>query len=167
MRETVEVRIDAAKGIYERHGKMFMSNSSVRDLVRQYRVANMRTQCMMADLGIVEACTACATSASGSCCFCGVEDWYDHVLLLVNLLLGSPIPRQRGFSDACLFVGPKGCLLMARHAFCVNYLCPTLTDRLSKANVKELLSTAGHELYLGWELERWIRNRLGEQEGPR
>jgi hypothetical protein len=89
-----------------------------------------------------------------------VEEWYDPVLLLVNLLLGVQIPLSREVEDGCLFVGSGGCELAAKHSFCLNYLCPDLKAGLDADAEKRLLSVIGEELLQGWELELGIRSWL-------
>ena len=110
---------------------------------------------------MVAECSACARENPGSCCFQGVEEWYDRTLLFINLLMGCRIPRSRQFPGHCLFVGSRGCKLIARYSFCVNYLCPRLRRRLGPEGTAVLLAAAGDELGCGWELERalfqWLK----------
>jgi hypothetical protein len=116
----------------------------------------------MAEEGVLKACSQCAQGPSGSCCFEGVEEWYDPVLLLSNLLLDVPLPSHREIPEACFFVGQGGCKLSGRHAFCVNFLCPKLSTGLKNG---KLLRTTGEELFCGWELEKEIRRRVASRTG--
>jgi len=99
---------------------------------------------------------------AGSCCFEGVEDWYDPVLLLINLLLDVPLPSEREIPKACFFVGQSGCKLHGRYAFCVNFLCPKISAELKNGR---LHSATGEELLCGWELEKEIRRRISSGTG--
>ncbi len=115
----------------------------------------------MEELGLVTQCAVCATRVQGGgCCGAGIEDWYDEFVLLLNLLLGREIPKERPGEKDCLFLGPKGCRLLARHNFCVNYLCSRIPDLLSSEQLSELKAQSGRELFLCWELELILRNRL-------
>jgi len=89
-----------------------------------------------------------------------VEEWYDPLLLLINLLMEVEFPASRELSGHCLFVGKRGCKLIARYPFCVNYLCPRLKDLLGPAQTQHLMPAAGTELFSGWEAERYIHNWL-------
>jgi hypothetical protein len=109
---------------------------------------------------IVKTCSACATEKAGSCCMQDVEEWYDPVLLLINLLMGVEFPASRELSGHCIFVGNRGCKLIARYPFCVNYLCPRLKALLGPAQTQRLMTVAGKELFSGWEAERYILNWL-------
>jgi hypothetical protein len=71
------------------------------------------------------------------------------------------MPEKREVPDGCFFVGEKGCRLLARHAFCVNYFCPALNEHLDPAKTRKLLSISGNELLCGWELEKALRRLLG------
>lgn len=144
--------------LHEQYGEAMINDNGLSNLVEKYRKAIMSTQELMQEVGITEACAVCAGKRDGSCCYRGVEAWYDHMLLFVNLMLGVEISGFRDLQGGCLFVCSKGCTLLARHSFCVNYVCPSLKDLLERAQTEQFISGAGAELFLGWELERSIRN---------
>jgi hypothetical protein len=153
----IQEEIHRAKRLYAHYGEALTNHEGLGALFDMYREAVRRTENVMKQLNVVEACSACACEGSGSCCFQGVEEWYDHVLLLMNLVLGRQMPEFREVPGGCLFVGSRGCKLIARHSFCVNYLCPTLKDSTKKPSLERLLSVSGDELSQGWELEKSIR----------
>ncbi len=156
----IEKEIDRAKWLYAHYGEVLTEQDGLGALFDRYRNAIGKTQEVMKHLRVVETCSACAREGSGSCCFQGVEEWYDQVLLLINLLLGGQIPELREVPGGCLFVGSSGCKLIARHSFCVNYLCPTLKESIKTPPIERLLSVSGEELFHGWELERAVRQWL-------
>lgn len=153
--------IDQAERLYRAWGKRIRGHDRFSQLMDRYRNAINETGRTMEQLGVVAECTACAQEGLGSCCFKGVEGWYDRGLLSIILLMGCQIPRQRQVPGHCLFVGERGCKLTARHAFCINYLCPRLKTRLGRSKITEFLAVAGHELNCGWELEmalsQWLK----------
>jgi hypothetical protein len=159
----IEQEINRAKRLYARYAEALTSQDGLGALFEMYRKAIRKTQEVMKQLRVVETCSVCACERSGSCCFQGVEEWYDHVLLLINLVLGRQIPEVRELPGACLFVGSRGCKLIARHSFCVNYLCPNLKDLTKTPPMERLLSASGDELFHGWELEKSIREWLQHQ----
>ncbi len=150
----VAQEIDKAKAFYDAYGSALLGDERVHELLENYRRAITRTCEVMAEEGVLKACSQCAQGPSGSCCFEGVEDWYDPVLLLINLLLGVQLPSRREIPKACFFVGHKGCNLRGRYAFCVNFLCPNLSG---ETKTGKLPRTTGEELHCGWELEKEIR----------
>ncbi|RPJ23092.1 MAG: hypothetical protein EHM26_00460 [Desulfobacteraceae bacterium] len=156
----VPQEIDKAKAFYDAHGSALREDQRVHELLENYRKAIARTYEAMAEEGVLKACSQCAQGPSGSCCFEGVEDWYDPVLLLINLLLDVPLPSQREIPEACFFVGQGGCKLRGRYAFCVNFLCPKLSTGTKNG---KLLRTTGEELLCGWELEKEIRRRIASR----
>jgi hypothetical protein len=159
----VAQEIYKAKAFYDAYGNALREDQRVQDLIEDYRKAIARTYEAMAEEGILKACSQCAQGPSGSCCFEGVEDWYDPVLLLINLLLDVPLPSQREIPKACFFVGQGGCKLLGRYAFCVNFMCPKLGAEMKNG---KLLRTTGEELLCGWELEKEIRRRIASGTGP-
>jgi hypothetical protein len=149
--------INRARALYDAYGSALREDDRVHELLGNYREAIARSYRAMDEEGVLAACAQCARGSSGSCCFEGVEDWYDPVLLLINLLLGVPLPSRREMPNACFFVGPGGCKLRGRYAFCVNFLCPKLN---TPAKSGKLSRSGGQELLCGWELEREIRRRI-------
>lgn len=161
-KKMIAQEINKAKAFYDAHGSGLKEDQKVQRLLEDYRKAIARTDQAMAEGGVLKACARCAQGPSGSCCFEGVEDWYDPVLLLINLLLDVPLPSQREIPEACFFVGQAGCKLRGRYAFCVNFLCPKLSAGIKNG---KLLRATGDELLRGWELEKEIRRRIAAGKG--
>lgn len=160
---TIEREIKAANQLYLRHEGMLRGEETLLEAIEKYRAAISRTYHQMERMGVLEACSICAAKSSGSCCFNGVEEWYDATPLLINMFMGADLQMKREVQDGCLFVGNNGCKLKARHSFCVNYLCPDLQRSLSEVDRKTLSAISGEELQLGWELEQSIRVWLSGQ----
>jgi hypothetical protein len=153
-----EKEIVRARDLFTEFGEGLTGDRTLTALLDRYEAAIGRTKKWMRDREVVAACSACAGERPGSCCFQGVEEWYDAVMLLVNLLLGVELDGPPELPDHCRFVGENGCRLSARHAFCVNYLCPSLQSALGPASVKAFARVAGEELSCGWETERFLRS---------
>jgi hypothetical protein len=158
---SIEEKIALAGCLWKEHGRGLAADSEIDRLLGLYRNEISRSYELMERLGVVTECAMCATQVpGGGCCGAGIEDWYDEFVLLLNLLLGRKIPTERLGEKDCMFLGPAGCQLFARHHFCVNYLCPRITDLLSPAELSDLRAQSGKELFLCWELERILRTRL-------
>ncbi len=156
----IREQVDRARGIYASWGRAIGSDKELSCLVERYRRAIGRTRKIMATSGMVAACTRCALKTPGGCCFQDVETWYDPVLLLMNLLMGCDMPARREIAAGCFFLGEKGCKLLARYSFCINYLCPHLKALLGPSGTGRFVRVAGQELLRGSELElalvRWL-----------
>ncbi len=155
--------IFTARVLHEQYGSELLADPRVLEFLGKYRNAIEKTGEAMREMGVHRACASCAGKESGSCCFPGIEEGYDHVLLLINLLLGHCVPDAGEFPGSCMFVGDRGCKLFARYYFCVHFLCPGLHELLDPLTVKALLRLVGEELHTGWELEQvlrsWVRKR--------
>ncbi len=157
---TIEELIQSAKKIYASHGDGLSRDKAIRESLSRYHAGIIASNRMMQHSDIVKTCSACAEKKPGSCCMQDVEEWYDPILLLINLLMGSEFPDVREIPGHCLFVGKNGCKLVARYSFCVNYLCPRLKDLLGPSQTQTLMAVAGQELLSGWEAEKSIRKWL-------
>ena len=164
-RMAMDNKIRSAMAIYHRFGGVVLGDARTAGLLGRYRDAIEKTQEEMKHCGVVQTCTACAAEEAGGCCFKGVEEWYDPLLLSINLLMGVRLPGARSVPEGCLFVGEKGCRLKARHHFCINYLCSRLKDRLDPQNRTNLMAVAGREICCGIELENAIGKVLGSIPG--
>ncbi|MBW2622147.1 MAG: hypothetical protein JRD68_04525 [Deltaproteobacteria bacterium] len=152
----VATEISRAGKLFARQGKKLLEDDLLRDLLKEYEDSISKTNRTMQDIGIARACASCAASQTESCCFEGAAQWYDRVLLLVNLLMGVDLPSGPGRTGHCRFVGREGCELRARYSYCVNYLCPDINASLGRENVARFLSTAGDELARGWDAEQRV-----------
>ena len=167
----IQKEIIQAKALYKRYGEEMGKDPHLGEYLSRYRFAIEQTHDAMREFGLARMCTVCAKGEGGSCCFPGVEEWDDHIILLINLVFGLEVPEEPEIPDGCLFVGPKGCKFLARNSFCVNYLCPTVKPLLKMSKVEELGFIAGKELSRGWELEKeirsWLRHRMARNKDKR
>ncbi|MGD8982379.1 MAG: hypothetical protein PVH99_05570 [Desulfobacteraceae bacterium] len=114
----------------------------------------------MAEAGVVNECRDCEEREGGSCCGSGLENRYDGSLLLINLLLGVKLPRQGYDPSSCFFLGAQGCLLLARHVICVNYLCKKITERIDAEKIAALQEKEGVELERLFHLQEKIKEKI-------
>lgn len=158
---SIQEKIVAAGETWSIHGEYLMSDPCIISALEELRTDIEQSWDLMRRFDIVKGCGICATTRpGGGCCGAGIENWYDSYVLLMNLMLGRTIPEDRPDEESCLFLGPSGCRLMTRFHFCINYLCPEITSRLSKQDIEVLTSQNGREIYLGWQLENIIREKL-------
>lgn len=166
--ESIAKKISMAGDLWSLYAEKMRHESLIQRHLDRYRQEISRTQRLMTDLGVVTGCASCATRIpGGGCCGAGIEDWYDELLLLFNLMLGRNIPNVRVNKNDCLFLGPKGCLLLARHHFCVNYLCSRITGTLGPDDLSALEAQGGAELFVCWELEGIVRAKIRQCERVR
>jgi len=156
----IEEKISSAIALHENIGRRLLEQRDIRRLLEGYETAIEETWRVMEEVGVVSICTACATRDGGSCCGRGIENRFDEVLLLINLLMGSPLPLKPWDETGCWFLGKTGCRIKARHTICVNYLCPRLTMVLEKKDLSRLQEAIGQEVALGFLLEDAIKKWL-------
>jgi hypothetical protein len=161
----VDEEITKAKRYYEKYGKALAADETLTRLLGNYQAAIRKSSDLMREGGVHRTCGLCASGPAGSCCFEGVEAWYDRHLLLINLLLGVEIPEAGAFPGHCRFVGVGGCRLIARYAFCVNYLCPMLQQVLGPRGCRALSSLVGEELDSGIKVEHHLFKRIARTQG--
>jgi hypothetical protein len=156
----VKKEIEKAKDLFSLYGELLLQDEKCAEQLRSYRESIDTTWGMLKELGVIEVCAACSDKWSGGCCFSGVETWFDHTLLLINLLLGVDLTESGTVKNGCMFVTSTGCSLLARHSFCINFLCGKIKDLLSPSDKKGLEITAGKEILCGIETEMAINKWL-------
>jgi hypothetical protein len=140
-----------------------LTDKAVRFLLEAYRQAIQQSWMQMKRAGVVAECTDCAVNDGGSCCGRGVEDRFDVVLLLINLLMGCRLPSSPWDETGCWFLGERGCRIPARHVLCVNYICRRLDSKLERKGLKLLQEKIVLETDAGFALEvsikKWLKNK--------
>lgn len=166
----IEEKIAWARRHYERFGRALLKDGEIADLLKNLREAVTACRREMAQTGIVEICGRCDREEGGSCCGVGIENRYDARLLLINLLLGVNLPEERRRPDACFLSGENGCLLMARHVICINYLCKNVTDQIEPSKIAALREKEGAEVnalfVLHERIKTVLRKWISDSETP-
>ncbi len=156
----IEERIKRAEELYRKYGYALLQDDEIRTLINKLNFAIERTWDYMRKIGVTKVCRQCALEI-GSCCKRWVEDEYDEYILLINLLLGVNLPKERYKEDGCFFVGEKGCRIRAREVICVTFLCDRVINKIGEKE-KELQKIAGEELETVFILQEKIKRKIAE-----
>ena len=98
---SVEEKIAWAEASYEEKGGLFLRDERSATLLSRLKGAVCASRNAMAVAGIADECRTCEEREGGSCCGAGLENKYDGTLLLINLLLGIQLPKQRSDPPSC------------------------------------------------------------------
>ena len=157
---SVQEKIEQAFNLLETRGSSLKEDPSIQALLKKLRTCIGNTNRSMLALGVVAECKNCEEKEGGSCCGAGIENKYDAVLLLINLLLGGSLEKYAVEGNSCFFLGKNGCSLTARHVLCVNYICDKLQKKLTRQELIALQTCAGEELNTLFILHETIKKRL-------
>ncbi len=162
---SIEEKIEEARALYAAWSDRLCSDERVRDLLVRMEERIKASMGAMRALRVVQACKWCEEQEGGSCCGAGIENRYDPLQLLINLLLNASLPDRRKYPDSCYFLETDGCCLEARHVLCVNYLCKRLEESLAGEELEALQTIVGEELDTGFALHEAVRKGLGRRSG--
>ncbi|MBN2124774.1 MAG: hypothetical protein JW821_10805 [Deltaproteobacteria bacterium] len=157
----IEVRIAWARDCHARMGEALLRDENIARLLDDLQSALQDSRREMTRTGIPQACRDCEEREGGSCCGAGIENRYSITLLLINLLLGATLPRERRDVQSCFFLGEKGCCLPARHVLCINFLCKKITECIDPRKLAPLREREGVELTRLFRLHERIKEFLG------
>ena len=156
----IEAKIAWAEKRYHQVMGELLRDQEISSLIDKLKDAIHASRREMVEAGVAKACRDCEEREGGSCCGAGLENRYDGSLLLVNLLMGGKLPRQRYDPSSCFFLGAQGCLLLARHVICVNYLCKKITERIDAEKMAALQEKEGAELEYLFHLQEKIKKKI-------
>lgn len=156
----IRERIAWAETRSKEMGELLLSDERSVALFNHLKGAVRASRTTMALTGVADECRACEEREGGSCCGAGLEEKYNRTLLLINLLLDVQLPIRRFDPLSCLFLGPDGCLLIARHVICINYLCKKIEDRIDASKIAILREKEGVELECLFLLHERIKKKL-------
>jgi hypothetical protein len=159
----ISEKIRCAENLFQVYGRGLLSDKLIMPLIERYRHTISQSWIQMNKAGVVAECANCAVNDGGSCCGKGIENHFDVVLLLINLLMGSHLPLSPWDKTGCWFLGEKGCTIQARHVICVNYICKRLYSKIDKNELRLLQEKIVLETDAGFILEenikKWLRNK--------
>lgn len=158
---SIEDKIQIARAFYVQWGRALLEDAGIRGLLQRLERDMAFSHEIMHLLGIDSACARCdATAPEGSCCSRGLENKYDVVLLLLNLLMGVSLDGGRSREDSCFFLGPQGCRLRVRSLLCIEYLCPELEEALGWEGRLHIQGATGGELECSFLLCDAVKKRI-------
>ena len=157
---SIQEKIEQAHNLFEICGNALTQDPSIRAPLKKLQDCIDNTTQRMVTLGVVAECQSCEEEEGGSCCGAGIENKYDVVLLLINLLLDGSLENEKPGGSSCYFLGKKGCKLTARHVLCVNYMCQKLQKKLAREQLISLQTCAGEELDTLFILHEAIKKKI-------
>ena len=143
---TIDEKIKLAQDLFSCWGEELWAEPKICGLLEALREKTASSTEVSLEVGLFAACRRCDEEEGGSCCGAGIEDRYSPHLLLINLLLGKPLPAARRLANSCYFLGPEGCMLPARDVLCINYLCAGLQKSLAHEDLLRLQAIIGEEM---------------------
>ncbi len=111
----------------------------------------------MKEEGVSSFCSECGEL---SCCGEGIENKFDAVTLLINLLLGVELPERREVIGGCFFLKRDGCSLRVKEVICINYLCEKIYKRLKLQNLIAVQKICGKEIDSLFTLSERIKRNI-------
>ncbi len=160
----MEEKLAWAHFLFDSLGQKMKSDEVISGLLSDYETKIQATWQKMEEHGVVDECRRCAMQDGGSCCGQGIENKFDIITLLVNMLLDVGLPAKPWDPTGCWFLGPEGCLLKARHVICVNFICKRLHAAVSKEGIHKVQMAMQAETDASFLLEEYIKSWLIKHE---
>jgi len=140
-------KLAKAESFYRNYGKLLLLQPEIREAIIVLQEAVSVLDSHMTAMNMGENCSICASAPSGGCCsaYMGHEN-NDVLQLLMNLLAGVDVKCVRDDDIECCFLAERGCLLLFKPIFCLNYLCKRIQTESTVEELAVLEKRAGELL---------------------
>ena len=156
----IEEKMAVAEELLDIWGESLLRDPELSELLGAYRKAVERSNRTMEAAGTFRECFVCSVEEGRGCCKIGLENECTALILLLNLLLGMKIPKEREVPGRCFFVGPRGCKIFARPMLCRDYFCQRLQQKVPEGEMIRITQILNDELTLLYRITTLIRSRL-------
>ncbi len=150
-------KLEKAESFAEEYGFKLLQQKNVQDQLGIVKEAVEALDEQMTAMEMGKTCSQCAAKPDGGCCsaYMGNEN-NDALQLLMNILAGVKVKLVRDDGVECCFLGERGCLLLFKPIFCLNYLCGRIREESDKDKLSLLEQKTGALLTAQSTLEQII-----------
>jgi hypothetical protein len=153
-------KLSQAQTLFDRLGREGLIDALLTGEIDLLRADCQRLAAQMEVMALGRLCSRCATQPGGGCCSAYMAGNTDSLLILINLLLEIKIHQRQPPDADCCFVGPSGCLFMAKPIFCLNYNCSHIQNGTDSATLACLEQYAAAVLSRQTRIETLLLDRL-------
>jgi hypothetical protein len=100
--------IDEALRLEKASCHLLSQDERFQDLLESLRQRIKITRKEMVVVGMTKECADCAATGEGPCCSTRTHYKYDRIILLINVLLGTSLPRDAALPGTCHFLTEQG-----------------------------------------------------------
>ncbi|MFA6497870.1 MAG: hypothetical protein WC256_01640 [Desulfurivibrionaceae bacterium] len=152
---SISSRLGVAQMLYADLGLELGGGEAFAPMLAQAVILGKELSRVMADLNLGALCTVCGAKDGGGCCSSFMAGENDVVQLLLNLLAGVAVTALREDAECC-FLGERGCLLLFKPMFCLNYNCREIQQSAGPARMQRLDQAVGLLLQQQYGLEQLL-----------
>lgn len=158
----IHARLGVAQRLYADFGPELATAEPISRLLSQAVLCQQELSRIMADLDLGAFCSVCGAKVGGGCCSSFMAGENDVIQLLVNLLAGVCVRILRE-DEECCFLGERGCLLLFKPMFCLNYNCRQIQQGAGPAPMQRLDQGVGRLLQQQYGLEQLLLEFLRQR----
>lgn len=159
---SIHARLAVAQRLYADLAPELAADVAFARLLAQAVSLEKELARIMAELDLGALCAVCGAKAGGGCCSSFMAGENDAVQLLINLLAGVGVRVLRE-DDECCFLGERGCLLLFKPMFCLNYNCRQISQGAGPTRMQRLEQGVGRLLQQQYGLEQLLLEVLRQR----
>lgn len=133
------IKLKKAESFAEEYGTGMSKHAGIMAQLRVVKGAVTSLDAHMTAMEMGKSCSQCAAKPDGGCCsaYMGNEN-NDALQLLMNILAGVTVKQVCDNGVECCFLGKRGCILLFKPIFCLNYLCPQIQKESTTEELQDL-----------------------------
>lgn len=157
-------KLEKANHLAEKYRELLLQQEKILKQLEITKLKVLSLDAHMSAMDMGKACSHCAATPNGGCCsaYMGDEN-NDALLLLMNSLAGIDVKVVCENGVECCFLGDRGCILLFKPIFCLNYLCHRIQNESDAYDLKQLEQKTGALLTAQSDLEQQLIRFLQSQ----
>ncbi len=157
-------KLEKAVRLAQEYGSELSRQPKIIFQIEEVRAAALSLDAHMTAMEMGKTCSHCAATPGGGCCsaYMGHEN-NDVLQLLMNILAGVEVQLVRNDGVECCFLAEKGCLLLFKPIFCLNYLCGRIQKESGAEELRLLEQKTAALLGAQSDLEQLLIRFLQQQ----
>lgn len=154
-------KLEKAERLATAYGKSMLQQKNIQKQLEVVKDKVLSLHAHMTAMDMGKTCFHCAATPKGGCCsaYMGNEN-NDALLLLMNILAGVDVRLVCGNEVECCFLGERGCILLFKPIFCLNYLCGRIREESDREELRLLEQKSGALLTAQSNLEQLLISLL-------
>ena len=139
------------------YGKSLLLQENIHGQIEIVKNEVVSLDAHMTAMDMGKTCSHCAALPKGGCCsvYMGNEN-NDALLLLMNILAEVEVRLVCDNGVECCFLGERGCILLFKQIFCLNYLCSRIQEEWDAEQLGLLEKKSGALLTAQLHLEQLL-----------
>lgn len=155
-RGDVYEKLALAERVWQSFGAELKANDTIAFTLARILEKGTALSVCMGGMRMAGICTSCAARVGGGCCSLFMAGENDVLQLVMNMMAGVTVKTVQDDGHHCCFLGERGCVLILKPMFCLNYNCQEIREQGAGEPIRLLERCSGDLLRGQHDLEQLL-----------